>query len=401
MRLLLIGTGARASVLTAALAARNEPGEVFTLGTGMSSPAEGIDMQPDPITVTVAVFKHRIDLVVIDPEFPGADRIAGGLDATGTTSIGAGTFATRAAASRTWTLQFLADNRIPTVNAHVFDDPLSATVYAIGADYPLTVALDRPATPAHQCRNPSQAASAIESLWQSKQGERLLLRRSDVPEVVVSFLSDGLSWRLMPYCRDLGHGGSPVHRDLIPAAATPAPVMRPGLERIITKAIIAPFHSALAASRLGHRGFVTARIALDPTGPRVVDFYPGLLDTYAPLTLPLLESDLGELLAAAAGGRLAHADAYWSTHQHAVSLSVSGPAWPPDTADGVADRRRRDVPGAWIFETRPGPSAGEWRAVVVGTGSTFKNARNRAYARAAWVRHDGLGASPLVSGGVS
>jgi phosphoribosylamine--glycine ligase len=402
MRLLLIGTGAREGALAAALAATGKPKDVFALGTdsGIGAHTQVIDARPDPIAVAVAAFKHHIDLVVIDPATPGADRIAGALAATGTTSIGAGTFATRAASSRTWTLDFLADNRIPTADHQTFDDPAAAAAHAIGADYPLTVADDQPGTPARYCRNPSQAAAAIDATAHAGRGRRLLLRRCGAAEVVAAFFTDGSSWQLMPHCRDLWHSHRRVSRDLVPAAATPAPAVTPGLERIITKAVIAPFCAALTANRLGHRGAVTARIALDPTGPKVVDLHPGLLDAYAPLTLPLLESDLAELLAAAAAGRLADVDVSWS-RQHAVTLTASAPMPHRNPIEDTTDHWSREVPGTWVFDSGTGSGAGEQNLTVVGTGSTFKNARIRAYARAAWLRHDSRGAGRLVPGGAA
>lgn len=389
MRTLIIGSGAREHVIATMLAASRRCEQVFAIGAGAgdAGPAEAIRAAPNPIAVTVAVFKRGIDLVILDAAFPGADAIAAAMAASGTACIGAGTFATRAALSRSWTLEFLADNLIPTETFAAFDDPDAAAAYAHRATFPITISTDKPGIgyAPRYCRRPRAAVAAISA---ATSDEALLIQpASAAPEAVVTFWTDGAHWRPMPHSRGLHrHGPSPT-RTWAPAACAPAAEITPGLEQIITDAIIRPFHTAMAARRLGHRGAVTLRLALGPTGPIVLDLYPGLTDTHTPVTLPQLRSDPVELLAAVAAGRLGEAAPEWSA-QHLVSLTGSAPAF--TTAAPASDARwGRDVAGTAVYDGGVPDRDGRQRLTVVGAGGDFKTARNRAFARAAWIHHDG------------
>lgn len=389
MRILIIGSGTREQVLTTTLAASGrEP--VLVMGTGAADAGrvQVISAAPDPIAAAVAVFKHRVDLVILDPSLPGADRIAAALAVGGTACIGAGTFATRAALSRAWTLEFLADNLIPVAPFAAFDDPDTAAAHALKARHPLTVSTTQSGTGdiAQFCRTARDTVEAINAL--TGEGNRTLLLQPahTGPEAVLTGWTDGTSWSSMPTCRDLHQVGNGPVRIWALTACSPEPVVTPGLERIISDTIITPFHTALAARHLGHRGPLTFRVALTPTGPRVLDLYPGLTDAHAPVALPLLHSDPVELLEAVAAGRLGEVAPEWSG-QHLVSLT--GTAAASATAAPAGDARwGRDVAGTAVYDGGVRDRDCEQRLTVVGAGPDFKTARNRAFARAAWIHHD-------------
>jgi phosphoribosylamine---glycine ligase len=384
MRTLIIGSGTTEHTVAAALAAGAGSDRVLALAgnPGIAAHAHVIDTRPDPIALSVAAFKHGIDHAWINAAIPHADSIAAALAVRGVSCIGAGTFATRATASRAWTLDFLSEHRIPVAGFARFDAVEAATAHAFAAAYPLTVSADRPGSRTWYCRQPAKAAAALTAATADDRCEPVMLRHANTGvEVVIAFLTDGISWHLLPHCRDLQRPGTAT-RPWVPAACSPAREVTPGLEQIVTDAIVAPFHSALAASRLGHRGAVTARVALTPTGPQVLDLYPGLIDAYAPLTLGQLDSDLGELLGAIAAARAGESEPVWSG-QHAVTVNAIAPA-----QAGASKTGGRDLAGTAVVAAGPPTANGDQHSTVVGTGDSFTKARTRALARAAWIRYD-------------
>lgn len=404
MRILLIGSSAREHALAAALAASDQGTHVTALpgNAGVNETAQIVDAAPNSIAVAVAAFKHGIDLAVVDAQTPGAELMAAALAAGGTPCLGAGSFQTRTA-SRSWSLAFLAEHGLPCIGVTVVDDPVAAAAHAAAAAYPLRVSTDRTTGPSRHCRNLAAVLDFIDAATplDGPYGQRLLFHPATTgPEVVLSFLTDGTTWHLLPYVRDLGLPDSASRGERWQSATTAVPEMSARRGRIITNAIVAPFHSALHTSGLDHRGAVSLRLALTPTGPKVLDLHPGLDESYAPLLLARLRTDLTELLAAAAARRLNAVEPQWSDE---VAVSVTGTARADTVAPPHGPRAAgsRGVPGTAVFDGGHAGAADPelHRYTVVGTAAGFGQARHRALARAAWIHHDQHDRASVPAGG--
>jgi phosphoribosylamine--glycine ligase len=146
-------------------------------------------------------------------------------------------------------------------------------------------------------------------------------------------------------------------------------------------------------------------LALTPAGPRVVEFNARFGDPETQVVLDRLDTPLGGLLAAAAGGDLAGAVPLRWAPGAAVTVVIAAEGYPAaprrgDEIGGLAEAA--DEPGAYVLhagtsQAAAGPvrSAGGRVLNVVGTGTDIAAARGAAYRAAAritmrggWYRRD-------------
>ena len=92
-------------------------------------------------------------------------------------------------------------------------------------------------------------------------------------------------------------------------AYAPAPIVTPSVLARAKEEIIEPMHHYLRNSSTPYRGCLYVGVMIDSQGsPSVVEFNVRLGDPEAQVTIPLIHSDLGELLLAAAEGRVSEAN---------------------------------------------------------------------------------------------
>jgi phosphoribosylamine---glycine ligase len=153
-----------------------------------------------------------------------------------------------------------------------------------------------------------------------------------------------------------------------------------------------------------------AGLMLTSGDPKVLEFNCRLGDPEAEVFLPRLDSDLGELLLAAAEGRLAEARGAirWSDDVCVTVVLASG-GYPGEYRIGFPIGGLDDaasVPGVRVFhsgtEIRDGRvvTAGGRVLAVTGRGSTAAEARARAYEASALISFEGMRYRKDIAAGV-
>jgi phosphoribosylamine--glycine ligase len=172
-------------------------------------------------------------------------------------------------------------------------------------------------------------------------------------------------------------------------AYSPVPSLPEGLLDVVLDRFIEPTLAELRRRGIDYRGTLYAGLMLTPEGPKLVEYNVRFGDPEAQVVLPLVASDLFDLLAAAADGELA---------RHALELDAgarvcvvaASPGYPEAPETGSPIKGLDAVAGADVFcagvaETDDGSlvTAGGRVLNVVGAGATIAAARAAAY--------DGLG----------
>ena len=109
-------------------------------------------------------------------------------------------------------------------------------------------------------------------------------------------------------------------------AYAPAPIVTPSVLARAREEIIEPMHHYLRNSSTPYRGCLYVGLMIDSQGsPSVVEFNVRLGDPEAQVTIPLIQSDLGELLLAAAEGRVSETQVeFKNLHASTVVLASEG-----------------------------------------------------------------------------
>jgi phosphoribosylamine--glycine ligase len=117
-------------------------------------------------------------------------------------------------------------------------------------------------------------------------------------------------------------------------AFAPSPLATPTLMEQIDQEIIRPTLAAAAAEGLPYQGILYAGLMLTDAGPKVIEFNCRFGDPEAQALLPLLESDLLDVIEATIDGTLATVTPQWSKGA-AMTVVMASRGYPGEYETGV------------------------------------------------------------------
>ncbi len=350
----------------------------------------------DPAGIAELAVAAVADLVVIGPEVPLVAGAADAVRAAGIACFGPSAAAARLEGSKAFAKEVMAAAGVPTARPFVCDDLDAATaaVDELGAPYVVkddglaagkgvVVTDDRTAALAH-------AAACL-----SVEGGRVVVEEYlDGPEVSVFCLCDGEDVVALGPAQDfkrLRDGGQGPNTGGMGAYA-PLTWLPDGFVEDVLDQVARPVLREMASRGTPFTGVLYVGLALTSQGLRVVEFNVRLGDPEAQVVLARLGAPLGQLLLAAAQGRLAeHLESSGGLRESddaAVAVVVAAPGYPTDprTGDGVLGLdEAAAVPGAHVLHAgtaeRDGHlvTSGGRVLTVVGSGPDVAAARATAY----------------------
>ena len=117
-------------------------------------------------------------------------------------------------------------------------------------------------------------------------------------------------------------------------AYAPTPIVTPSVLARAKKEIVEPMHHYLRNSQTPYRGCLYVGLMIDEDGsPSVVEFNVRLGDPEAQVTIPLIQSDLGDLLLATAEGRVAELQVEFK-QLHASTVVLASEGYPGKVVSG-------------------------------------------------------------------
>ncbi len=405
MKTLVIGTGGREHALARALA--RDPGvtEVHAApgNPGMAAVASLHDVDPlDGPAVAALAASLGVDLVVVGPEAPLVAGVADAVRAAGIAAFGPTAEAARLEGSKAFAKEVMDAAGVPTARALVCTTPeeAAAALDELGAPYVVkddglaagkgvVVTSDRGEAVAHA------------GICLSAGAERVVVEEYlDGPEVSVFAVTDGTTVRPLQAAQDFKriHDGDQGPNTGGMGAYTPLPWASPGLADEVFATVLEPTVAELARRGTPFAGLLYAGLALTSRGLRVVEFNARFGDPETQPLLALLESPLGELLMAAATGRLASVPAPVFADGAAVAVVLASRGYPVSSSSGdviTGVDVANSLPGVQVLHAgtalRDGAlvTAGGRVLAVVGTGPDVAAARAAAYAGVACISYDG------------
>ena len=117
-------------------------------------------------------------------------------------------------------------------------------------------------------------------------------------------------------------------------AYAPAPVITESVRQRAIKEIVNPMHHYLRNQAIPYRGVLYVGLMIDDEGaPSVVEYNVRFGDPETQVTIPLIESDLGEMLLAAAEGRIESYQPIFSD-KSAVTVVLASEGYPGPSKTG-------------------------------------------------------------------
>ena len=401
MKTLVIGTGGREHALALALSRDPAVTEVHAApgNPGIGACARLHDVDPmDGSAVTALAAEIGADLVVVGPEAPLVAGVADALRAAGIAVFGPSRAAALLEGSKAFAKEVMAAAGVPTAGSRTcttagevaaaldeFGPPYVVKDDALAAGKGVVVTRDRAAAEQH-------AATC---------GTVVIEEFLDGPEVSLFAVCDGATARALQPAQDFKRifdGGRGPNTGGM-GSYSPLPWAPADLADTVLASVVQPTLDEMARRGAPFVGCLYVGLALTAQGPRVIEFNCRFGDPDVQPVLALLESSPGELLHAAATGRLDAVAPPRFRDGAAVTVVLASAGYPESSskgdvitgvgrAGGVADvdvihAGTALVGGALV-------TAGGRVLAVRAVGYDVADARARAYAAADLIAFDGL-----------
>jgi phosphoribosylamine--glycine ligase len=410
MKVLVVGGGGREHALVWKIAQSPRVTKLYCApgNPGIASLAECLPIAADDIpALRDAAKAHRVDLTVVGPEAPLAAGIADEFRQDKLLIFGPHKAAARIESSKAFSKELMVRLRIPTAEARTFTAVAPALEYLERRDAPIVVKADGLAQGKGVvvAASRDEAREAVRAMLEGKAfgeaGARVVIEEFlDGEELTVMAFTDGKAVVPLAPAQDhkrVGDGDTGPNTGGMGAYA-PAPIGARDLVDRVQRTILEPIVEGL--SRLGSpfHGVLYAGLMLVRGEPKVLEFNARLGDPETQVVLPLLKTDVVDLLAAVAEHRLDRLRVEWHDRA-AVCVVLAAPGYPGaplkgSPIAGLAEAERPDERVVFHAGTAVGPggvvTAGGRVLGVTGIGETLAVARDRAYAGVRQVRFDGM-----------
>jgi phosphoribosylamine--glycine ligase len=180
-------------------------------------------------------------------------------------------------------------------------------------------------------------------------------------------------------------------------AYAPAPVITPAVLDNVIDTILQPVVNAMASEGRNYKGCLYLGLMMTKSGPKVVEFNARFGDPETQVVLPLLASDLVEVMEACIDGSLANCNLVWHD-QSAVCVVLAAGGYPGDYRKGEVIRgiAAAEATGGMVFHAGTAQRDGQLVAVggrvlgVTGVNDTVTSAIDSAYQAVKQIQFAGM-----------
>lgn len=338
MKILLIGGGGREHAIAWKLAQSDRVTQIFVApgngGTATLEKAQNVEIAADQIAdLRDFAVAQQVELTVVGPEVPLVAGVVDLFAASGLKVFGPTQAAAQLEGSKAFSKAFMLRHKIPTARSETFDEFDAAIRHLrTRAHLPVIKASGLAAGKGVILPNSlEEAAQTLQEVMLDKRfgdaGDVVLIEeRLMGPELSVLAFCDGKNLRIMPPAQDhkrLEDGDRGPNTGGM-GAFTPSPMMTPQLLAEVEAKILRPALDGMAADGMPYVGVLYAGLMLTKRGPRVIEFNCRFGDPEAQVVIPLLESDLVEILLACVDGTLDSVEPVWRATAGATVVMASG-----------------------------------------------------------------------------
>ena len=398
MKILVVGGGGREHAIIKKIKENKRVSHIYALpgNGGIAADAECVNIGAKDIEGIVAFAKeNKIDFAVVAPDDPLVLGAVDALNAIGIPCFGPEAKASIIEGSKVFSKNLMKKYGIPTATYEVFTEMQAALDYLKTAPIPTVVKADGLALGKGViiANTRQEAEDAVRSMMEDKQfgesGSRIVIEEFLTgPEVSVLAFTDGEVVRPMVSSMDhkraldndegLNTGGM--------GTVAPNPYYTEEIARECMEKIFLPTMNAMNAEGRTFRGCLYFGLMLTPDGPKVIEYNCRFGDPETQVVLPLMESDLLDVMIATANGTLRDADVRFSDGS-ACCVIVASKGYPTKYQSGFELELPADDENGLIYVAgakREGEkllSAGGRVLGVTAVADNLESAIEKAYAR--------------------
>jgi phosphoribosylamine--glycine ligase len=407
IKILVIGSGGREHTLVWKLAQSPRVKEIYAApgNAGTAKIAHNLDINPldiEALARTAAV--EKIDLTVVGPEAPLAEGIADQFLIRGLQIFGPTRQATEIESSKVFAKALMQKHNIPCARSASFSDYQKANDYVKQQKPPIVVKADGLAAGKGVILADSvpKALEALSHIMEKRAfgaaGDRVIIEEYLTGREMSTFsFSDGYSLVPMATACDYkpAYDGDKGPNTGGMGSYSPPPFLTPALAKTIKEKIMAPTVKAMHDEGRPYRGVLYGGLMVSDGNPKVLEFNARFGDPEAQVTLPLLKTDLVDIMLAVNDNRLGSLKVEWSDDACVGVVMASG-GYPGSYKTGFPvsglDELDKDVivfhAGTRLEGGKVVTSGGRVLAVVA-VSKTIAQAREKVYNNISRIKFEG------------
>ena len=335
MKVLVVGGGGREHAIIKKLNESKEIEKIYALpgNGGIAADAECVAIGAKDIEGIVEFAKNNdIGFAVVAPDDPLVLGAVDELEKLGIPCFGPEKKAAIIEGSKVFSKNLMKKYGIPTATYEVFDDAEKALAYLETAPIPTVIKADGLALGKGViiAMTREEAADAVKSIMEDKQfgdsGNQIVIEEFlEGPEVSVLSFTDGKT--VVPMISSMDHkraldGDKGLNTGGMGTIA-PNPYYTAEVAEKCMEEIFLPTINAMNAEGRTFKGCLYFGLMITKNGPKVIEYNCRFGDPETQVVLPLLDSDLFEIMKHVAAGTLADAEVKFSTNSACCVVMAS------------------------------------------------------------------------------
>ncbi len=410
MKILIVGGGGREHALAFAIKKSPLCDELFCApgNAGTAQIAHNIDIRDSDINSIVSFcVENKIGLVVVGPEIPLVLGLVDELGRKGIKAFGPAKNAAQIEASKSFSKYFFKKYSLPTADFEVFDNFEDAKNYINKKGAPIVVKADGLAAGkgVTVAQTDAEAIDALKAIFIDRKfgdaGNKVVIEEKLEGEEA-SFLAFSDGKNILPMIAAQDH--KPVFdNDLGPntggmGAYAQAPIVDDKLKQYIIKDIIQKTIDGLREEGIVYKGVLYAGLMIKDKKPYLLEFNCRFGDPETQAILPLMDSDIVEIMLASIDGNLSSKTIKWK-RKYAVCVVLASGGYPGKYDKGKIIRGLNDVrklDNVYVFHAGTSEKNADivtngGRVLnVVGTDENFERAQKKSYDAIKLISFDGM-----------
>ena len=335
MKIMVVGSGGREHAIIKSLKKNKKVEKIYALpgNGGIAADAECVDIGAKDIdAITEFAVKEKIDFAVVAPDDPLVLGVVDALEQKGIKCFGPRKNAAIIEGSKVFSKNLMKKYGIPTASYETFSDIDSALEYLETAPIPTVIKADGLALGKGViiAQTREEAEKAVISMMKDKvfgnSGSNVVIEEFLTgPEVSVLSFTDGKT--VVPMVSSMDHkraldGDKGLNTGGMGTIA-PNPYYTKSIADECMKKIFLPTINAMNSEGRTFKGCLYFGLMLTKDGPKVIEYNCRFGDPETQVVLPLLKSDLLDIMTAVADERLSEADVEFSDGAAACVVMAS------------------------------------------------------------------------------
>lgn len=335
MNILIVGSGGREHAIAWKVAQNNSVKKVYCApgngGTAVEEKCENINIE-NINSLAAFAKENNIELTIVGPEVPLMEGIVDKFKALGLKIFGPSADAALLEGSKAYAKAFMKKYNVKTAAYEVFEDKNEALKFLKACEYPIVIKADGLAAGKGVviCEDYEQAENTVIEFMVKDifkgSGKKLVIEEFlEGPEASILSITDGET--IIPFVSAKDHkqiydGGKGPNTGGM-GAICPNPYCTEEILEAFKKDVMEPTLKGLKEEGLDFAGIIFFGIMITKKGPYLLEYNMRFGDPETQAVLPLMNSDLVELIYASIDKKLSQFELRWNNGASCCVVAAS------------------------------------------------------------------------------